>query len=315
MAEKFNSCLSVKAKKWLHLFLSSAATGRPPLLDIRSVQQFMVCHVQFATHFEGLFGSDGLAERLNELPPPQFRSNIAVLGSTIDEADCAISFLSSKGYSSLTPLTFGIVNGVLPLQSGYVSRPLWEPSPIISEVLPQISSHIPQRTVLDIGAGSGRNAAWLKSRGFNIIAVDRDSKLIEKLIQLADRTSYQSWFLTTSSSSGTVRGITRTMGANLNEDLNFLTENAAGLLVVVRFLRRGVLDLLWRAVLPGGFVIYEHFLKGCEKYGGPKKASQMLEPNELGQVFSASRGFTVLQDIQTHLPDGRPISRFVAKRC
>lgn len=85
-------------------------------------------------------------------------------------------------------------------------------------------------------------------------------------------------------------------------------------MVVVRFLRRGVLELLHEGVAEGGVVLYEHFLRGCESFGGPKKESQMLEMGELGRVFSEERGFVVLSDEEERLADGRPVVRFIAQR-
>jgi hypothetical protein len=84
--------------------------------------------------------------------------------------------------------------------------------------------------------------------------------------------------------------------------------------VVVRFLRRGVLQNLHHAVLPGGFVFYEHFLVGCEQFGGPMKPSQMLQRGELANLFSPTRGFTVFVDEEHTLADGRPMARFLAQR-
>lgn len=301
--------------EWIRLYLNSCPTSRPQLVDVRPTQHFIANHVEQATHFPGLTGTDGLFERTNELPPPQNRSNIALLATTSEESLFAARSLSSKLKTTVIALTMDDVIPFLPLQRGPVSRPLWQPAPILVQFFPQIIHQLPSRTALDIGAGSGRDAAWLAYHGFIVKAVDRDSKLTRKCIRLATQSGYNAWFQGDSPSNGSVSAITRTFGAHLKDDLDFLRENASGLLLIVRFLRRGVLEQLWQAVLPGGYVFYEHFLLGCEHYpDGPRSQSQMLRPGELNEIFSPKRGFSCLADIQCHLSDGRPVTRFVARR-
>lgn len=303
---------STNAQAWVQLYLNSDAAKRPPLIDIRPITDFVKCHIQCASHFPALLHPDGLAECMSELPPPHARKNTAVLASTIQQAIAAATLLDAKGYQNVTPLTFSLVEDTLPIETGSASRPLWQPAPLVSETLSLILEHVPKRTALDIGAGAGRDSAFLASNGFDVIAVDRDRALVTKATALASR--YVKNQQTKSSRSGSVTGIVRTFGANIADDTHFLRCNASGLLVVVRFLRHGVLDLLWHAVLPGGFVVYEHFLQGCEHFGGPVKTSQMLKPGELSQVFSLARGFTEWQHVNSNLPDGRPIVRFIARR-
>lgn len=318
MQEKTSVCShrasDVRVYRWIDKFLSSRIESRPPLIDIRTRNQFISRHVYGATHFEGLFGTDGLFERLSELPPPQHRLDLGILASTLDESMGATSLLISRGYQGAIPLTFECVASLLPIEIGDFSRPLWKPAPILLAAFPNLLPNVPKRTALDIGAGAGRDAAWLSMHGFQVTTVDRDPKLTAKTTRLATRRSYKPWFCDSNIPNGLVYGVTRTLGVHLSDDQCFFRANASGLLLVVRFLRRGVLDHLWEAVLPGGFVVYEHFLRGCENFGGPKKPSQMLQPGELRQIFSADRGFTVWQDTQSRLPDGRPITRFVARK-
>lgn len=138
-----------------------------------------------------------------------------------------------------------------------------------------------------------------------MLAVERDGVLCAKAAALGRREGRD---------GGMVSAETRTFGQDGGRDREWLREHAAMVLVVVRFLRRGVLEGLHEGVLRGGFVVYEHFLTGCEEFGGPRKKSQMLEMGELGRVFSAERGFRVIRDDAERLADGRPVARFVARR-
>lgn len=292
--------------QWLCLFKSSTATFRPALIDIRPTSQFESEHIRHSTHFDGLYGLNGLSNRLSELPPPQHRQNIAIIASTHQQSADAISLLHKKGFRDVLPLSVRDVIPFMQMEAGKLSTRLWRPAPIVENGLSLIGPQIPSRTALDVGAGAGRDTVFLLEQGFKVTAVDRDPLLMQKCLQLVRRYSPDS--------IGSVRTIVHTFGTDLKGDIAFLRSNISSLLVVVRFLRRGVLDLLWHAVAPGGFVLYEHFLEGCQHLGGPVKPSQMLQPGELRSVFSKSRGFTVVRDEEATLPDGRPVARFIAKR-
>lgn len=290
--------------EWVQSF-SSCADNRPPLVDIRSPVAYSERHVDGATHFDGLHGPDGLLSRLNELPAPPVRLTLALLASTAAEAEEAVAGLQARGHSSPIVLTEAMLHA-LPFESGSNSRALWRPAPVLAAELPRVLTGIgTELTALDIGSGSGRDSAFLAAEGFKVTAVDRDPVLLAKAARFGNREARI---------GGRVRTELRTLGAHLSEDRDWLRKRKAGLLLVVRFLRRGVLELLHEGVRDGGFVVYEHFLRGCEKFGGPKKDSQMLEPGELRRVFSEGRGFKVLRDDEEKLSDGRPVVRFVAHR-
>lgn len=188
--------------------------------------------------------------------------------------------------------------------TGPWSRILWKPAPVLQTVPLG-------KSALDIGCGCGRDAKYLSVRGVDVVAVDRDSQLLSKLDKLRSTMYY---YDVIPDKVGTITTIHRTFGADRSADTQFLRSHASDLLLVVRFLRRGVLDLLYHAVLPGGYVAYEHFLVGAEHYGGPRKRSQLLEMGELRTVFSAERGFVVIRDERCLLEDGRPVVRFVAHK-
>lgn len=307
--------LLVDKSKWIQLYLTSPPQDRPPLLDIRLDHEYASLHIDSSTHFSGMHGPDGLLSRLNELPPPQSRLNLALVAATTSDATLAAAALAEKGYGPVLPLTFSALLSHLPVVSGVQSRPLWQPAPVLSDVLPRILSLLPVPTALDVGCGSGRDVAYLAAHGVTVTAVDRDAALVGKAVRLAARpVLFSSPASPSVPAPAPVTGLVRTLGANLGEDASFFRTHAAGLLLVVRFLRRGVLDLLPHAVLPGGFVIYEHFLRGCELFGGPVKKAQMLQPGELRSVFTEARGFTVCMDGDCRLADGRPVVRFVARR-
>jgi hypothetical protein len=60
-------------------------------------------------------------------------------------------------------------------------------------------------------------------------------------------------------------------------------------------------------------VLWFHFMRGCERtsVGRPTKDRDLLEPNELAEVFAL---WDVVVDDVVELPDGRPVSSFAAVR-
>lgn len=290
-----------------------------PLFDLRHKQDPSLA---YATHFAGLDDdSESLLSRQHELPPPASRVVAAVIVDTQADGNAAITALLSLGFSSVVSLLMADIHEQAPNlfrpatdenSPLHPSRALWSPSPSVVALLPQVMAGTTARTAIDVGCGSGRDAAFLACHGWDVVAVDRDRDLVEKAAQLGRR-AWTGFGVDYIGRCGRVTGTARTLGSNLAEDSKWLSDKSANLLVVVRFLRRGVLELLPHAVAEGGWVIIEHFLTGCEKFGGPMKRSQMLERGELGHLFRPA-GFTVLHEDEVFLADGRPVVRFLAVR-
>ncbi|KAI0560103.1 Tellurite resistance protein TehB [Gracilaria domingensis] len=293
--------------QWLSAFSDLPVHQKPPFIDIRCETDFERGHVAHSSNFP-FSGEGGVGFRTNELPAVSGQPQLAIYG---DQEQCnqVAEQLHRRGYPEPILLTKDDISN-FPRAQG-PSRALWSPATIVAEEMSRLLSH-PIRTALDIGCGSGRDAAFLASIGFSVNAVDRDSKLTEKATKLWKRNQYHPLVPSPNSATGSVRTMTRTFGANLADDREFLRRHAAGVLVVVRFLRRGVLELLRHGVQPGGLVVYEHFLTGCERFGSPAKPSQMLRRGELGEIFGAAQKFTILRDEECTLGDGRPVVRFVA---
>jgi len=172
---------------------------------------------------------------------------------------------------------------------------------------------------IDLGCGGGRDVAWLRSRGWSVLAVDRSTELIARTEQLSRRLYSQGdgddeMNNNNDNNFGMVSTETRTFGAHTTNDQEWLREKAAYLVIVVRFLRRPLLYHLGAAVKENGIIAYEHFLDGCEKFGSPKNKAQMLRHGELAKLFSPQNGFRIILDQVHHLADGRPVSRFIAQR-
>ncbi len=86
------------------------------------------------------------------------------------------------------------------------------------------------------------------------------------------------------------------------------------LVLCVRFLVRGFHPQLANMIKPGGYLLYYTFYKGSEAFGHPSKESHILQEGELATEFGTKHGWQVLVDRVEHLPDGRPMQAFLARR-
>lgn len=282
---------------------------RQVIIDVRDVHHFTEGHLPEAAHFEG---EEDLKARSAELPEPTVRRMQGVLVVAPDEdfGKRVSAILLEYGFRSAEVWDVG--NSKAPPQ--LVQTPpcrLWAPSAMAVRAEALARELGLPKNALDVGCGTGRDAAYLASRGWNVTGVERCPKLASRAEQLATRRYAGD---VDERDRGTVRAIVRTLGAHTTEDSAWMRDNAASLVLVVRFLRRSVLHLLRQAVPPGGLLAYEHFLDGCEEFGSPMNPAQRLRHGELARVFGSEHGFTILVDEVAHLLDGRPIARFIARR-
>lgn len=129
------------------------------------------------------------------------------------------------------------------------------------------AQHIrPQGRVLDVAAGSGRNARWLAQQGFRVEAVDRDAEALASMQGSA--------------------GITTRIADIENSAWPYAGQKFDAI-VVCRYLHRPLLPLLTVNLATQGVLIYETFMQGHEAYGRPQNPDFLLHSNELLHVFAA----------------------------
>ena len=109
--------------------------------------------------------------------------------------------------------------------------------------------------VLDLAAGSGRHARYLRKLGHRVVAVDVD---VSRLADLADDEAVE------------------LVEADLeNADWPFAGRRFDGI-IVTNYLHRPLLPVLAESLTPGGVLIYETFAEGNEKYGRPSNPAFLL---------------------------------------
>jgi tellurite methyltransferase len=122
--------------------------------------------------------------------------------------------------------------------------------------------------ILDVAAGSGRNALFLARRGNTVDAID------------ISFTGLRSAQVAAAAEGLAVRAVQ----ADLESfPLAVALYDAA---INIRYLQRSLFTPLQRAVKPGGVILFETFLIGQPAFGHPRNPAHMLQPGELRHAFA-----------------------------
>jgi len=153
----------------------------------------------------------------------------------------------------------------------------------------------PPGPVLDVACGGGRHARWFAARGCDVVAIDRD------LTGVADL-------------AGSPR--VELVEADLEDGSPFpVVDRPFGAVVVTNYLWRPILDDLAALVGPGGWLLYETFAAGNERFGRPANPEHLLRRNEL--VDLALRQALVVvayEDVEVVEPRRAAVQRIAATR-
>jgi SAM-dependent methyltransferase len=153
-------------------------------------------------------------------------------------------------------------------------------------------AHITQSgRVLDLACGSGRHARLLASRGYQVMAVDRNAQALAGLSGLA--------------------GV-KTAELDLEgEEWPLAGQHFAGI-VVTNYLWRPRLPDLMALLAPGGVLIYETFMLGNEAFGKPSNPEFLLRPQaNCARWWRRSAGASwLLRRVTSSARNRRCVSRF-----
>ena len=164
------------------------------------------------------------------------------------------------------------------------------PSAWIERHSPLISRSGP---ILDIAAGRGRHTRFLLKKGHSVIAVDknlsylRDIKTPRLSLVQVDLETRESWPF----KNGVFAGV-----------------------VVTNYLYRPLFGAIIASLAQGGFLIYETFARGNEKFGKPNNPDYLLEPGELIQVTLNKLHIVAYEDLIVEQPRPAQIQRICGRR-
>jgi SAM-dependent methyltransferase len=150
--------------------------------------------------------------------------------------------------------------------------------------------------VLDVACGGGRHTRWFASRGYDVVAVDRDLGGVADL-------------------AGAPR--VQLVETDLEDGSPFpFAARSFGAVVVTNYLWRPILDGIVDAVADGGWLLYETFAAGNERHGRPANPDFLLRRNELLDL-ARRHGLTVVayEDVEVVEPRPAVVQRIAATRA
>ena len=149
-----------------------------------------------------------------------------------------------------------------------------------------------QGWALDIACGVGQNAMYLARRGYNVLAVDG---------------SYNGLHYCRDALTGLDLKV-HLVAADLERFL--LPLDRFQLVIVFRFLDRGLIAGLKQAVVPGGLLFYQTFNINRLNVSPQMTRSYLLEPGELARMFGD------FDTIETNDTSGNPseLSHWIGRR-
>jgi tellurite methyltransferase len=128
-------------------------------------------------------------------------------------------------------------------------------------------AELPRGRALDVASGDGRHACYLARCGWRVEAIDFAHAGLAQLAAAARRDGLAV--------------------AALQADLEAfpLPRSRYDLVVNVRYLQRSLIAALKRALVPGGTILFETFLRDQQQLGHPKNPAFLLERGELADRF------------------------------
>lgn len=277
------------------------------ILDCRPLEQFLQSRAKDSAHI----CSSELFQRMHELPRTD-ESFIVIC--TLETIKNCQTFFTDKHYSNISYIIWNqvVVNTLESIRRidnnklNEITQPyaLWQPASFIKDFVNQYSKkfNIEPSTGLDIACGSGRDLVYLAKHGWDMIGMDYNEGSLTRCQDLAKRYQVD----------------VRCQHIDLEKDeLNFETHipaNTLGLISVFRYLHRPLLHTIRNSLKPGGVVLYQTFMQGCELISRPKNPRFLLADQELAEVFSPEHGFEILINEVHYLHDKRPVSYFLARK-
>jgi len=150
-------------------------------------------------------------------------------------------------------------------------------------------ARLPRGQALDLACGTGRNALYLAAAGYRVDAMDIATAALQRGARRAAELGVEvNWI-------------------DVDLDSVALAPDNYDVVVVARYVNRGLSDALLDSLRDGGFLLYEQHFLSEQQVDGPRSASFRLQPNELLEMFRALRVLYYREDLMADA-DGRTMA-------
>ena len=151
----------------------------------------------------------------------------------------------------------------------------------------------PGADVLDLACGGGRHSRWFASRGHPVTAVDRNVAIT-------------AW--------AEMEALVTPQIADLEAGAWPLGQRTFGAVVVTNYLHRPLFPHIVAAVAHGGWLFYETFAAGNERFGRPSNPDFLLRPAELLEAVAGQLHVVAYEDRRVDRPAPVLVQRIAAVR-
>ena len=261
-------------------------------LDVREPEAFAAGHAAGSGHLERA----QFHERRAELPPRD-RPLLVVADEPLAAAAAAAE-LEDMGYVEVGWLEVPLARLPGGLDDHAPPVRLWRPAPYLEQALARIAAQggAPHGGLAaDLAAGSGREAVCLALAGYEVEAWDAAPEALARANLLARHSGVR----------------VRAVMADLERLDGGLPEARYQMIAVFRFLHRPLFPLIERALAPGGWLVYETYRAGQERFGRPKSRRFLLDPGELERAFPT---LEVIEASEPGPPEGPITAQLLARR-
>jgi dihydroneopterin aldolase len=183
------------------------------------------------------------------------------------------------------PLAHAIGSVGVQLDRSRLAHQIQDVGPTPARFLTQELHRLPKGKALDVAAGSGRNALYLASQGYQVDAMDRDEQAMAQLAATAKQRNFPNLHVRTVDLERTT------------DERPEFPKQEYDLIVVFFYLHRPLFPALIESLKPNGVLIYETFtIDNYIRHRHPRRWEFCLAHNELLRLTSTLRVLSYDED-------------------
>ena len=192
------------------------------------------------------------------------------------------------------------------LDRSRLAHRIQDTGPTPARFLTQQLHRLPKGKALDVAAGSGRNALYLASQGFQVDAMDRDEEAMAQLAATAKQRNFPNLHVRTVDLERTT------------DERPEFPKQEYDVIIVFFYLHRPLFSSLIESLKPNGIFIYETFtIDNHMRYRHPRRSEFCLAHNELLRLTSGLRVLSYDESEQDSSPEQGTVftARLVAQQA